>query len=1584
MRLAGFLLFVLYTQAIDHSDALIGSLRYGGQLAPQSVQSQNQSSNSFTSVLQRISGVHSGACAQRHQATAETSLKEHSGCQGFITFTDYATHAYNGSTTMAVPALQAKSQAQSAVLWGLRQALVGRSTRQFMVAWTGPTTSTETTDAIAAPAGPQSQPPQPGQQQPHPPGGKGKGKDPWAVAPWQPPSSPWPVETPRPGPAAAGTPMPATEDGRYQELLASLKAAYTIAGQAPPSGVAEILGQLEADGGKSLTKQLHSSTSQLGYAKQNLHQLQKARAAHQQSWQSFVMATVTALEKGQEQFDKRMVDFNQHQGGRGTGQDRRGQEVHSQSQRLGEGRRGSAKGGWYSWRGGLGLGHRASAGYCLLRARRLPAGYEKAADHSADNMCQAAGPRYVYTAPACQGGAAPYLGCSHFVRGLPDQPRDGVSGSDEQPLPKPLPQSDDGLFHFWMADLHSVHEEPDFKSPYLSSLYGNLWHLGISWQDSDFVAVLKCLGTYALDLFGLSNWAGQAAADGASAAVTQSTGARCCMDSFAPVESSVCVIAAASDASASVFPVGFAGEDCPTLEHAGPDRNVYIADNDFVSVQQAAGEGGNLQSSRPGLPVVPVAANQMLSCPSRGSASFCCNYVHTASVSEADGSFEISKPFCAPAPSHSAPSMREVERNHSAVESASTAAGLAVCDVCPPFAAPPTVGVEPHPREVCPLSALHPAHSSSSLEAAPTMSVVQPLSYGIIPEAGPTEVLQGATHQQFGPGTDALTPAPPAAPAMRAVEQSFSATFPCDGVAVPWFQPVPDGVPTRPVKSCFSQRSFAKARHTVSFAQKVDFWFPAATQLTLAQPCGIQSTEAPTKSAGCISDFAVAELPKAKAKIRQSFRLGHTPYEPPPAAPETSGLHAPLSVAGHTLAPVTTHPLLDAEVSCPFSSFDEIQGTRVLAGSAEWRRQDFAREALATSNLPGNPTARLLLHEVASHPSPQVAISQDRGRIFMRAVVIDATLLGGDVETVDIRPGATMIGLVRSLRTVPNPRAIEDYINMGSIICFINSEVVDAHRAISPDADVAHFLFAAPPGTATAISSASAQSGVEALGELPDASAPPPAKSVAATARFCGPRPRTPPVPIRPATPPIPPASANAIVVRRYAALADTGEPFTTFDAIYGHRTFQSAPHSSHEDKLRLAIRASPGLGIGVRHSWLQRVVEGLPSPQLVLQRGEVPDGFWTFPLDLRQCGGHVCVLVADRDASTVEFLARATDTCRLSSHIASFLDSGHFALEVDGAAVTSSASHILRRASVTRLRRTALWSRHLALQRHGATAAVLPGHLSPAAPLASDADSPTGSLISASSSDPVYMDFDQDRFASTGYATLLHVVGLQPMTLPVSSGASVDAVASQAVQAVQGLLPEVSQGRCRWLPCPATPVGEHLFHSMIVPGEPEAQMEAHVILDLRASRTSGPAFHSAVFPALLSTDLLFRLLTNFLGGLRPTCVFQGAHRIEDYLCSLSRGTVLRPAFRFDANSAIASPALWRTCECLAALPCIEHALVQAQHAALPATDSSNDTTSALEGAVGNSSAPAHLLVWEVSTTSTTSEIFHCSAFGGL
>ena len=146
------------------------------------------------------------------------------------------------------------------------------------------------------------------QQQPHIPrskqGGKGDGK---AVEAWQPPPTPWPSDVRATSSSQASPPS----DDRYQELLACLKAAYHTSGQAPSSGVAEVIGKLEADGGRSLTKQLHASASQLGSAKQALCQLQKAKMTHQASRQSFILSTVAALEKGAEQYEKRLSEYNQ-------------------------------------------------------------------------------------------------------------------------------------------------------------------------------------------------------------------------------------------------------------------------------------------------------------------------------------------------------------------------------------------------------------------------------------------------------------------------------------------------------------------------------------------------------------------------------------------------------------------------------------------------------------------------------------------------------------------------------------------------------------------------------------------------------------------------------------------------------------------------------------------------------------------------------------------------------------------------------------------------------------------------------------------------------------------------------------------------------------------------------------------------------------------------------------------------------------------------------------------------------------------------------------------------------------------------
>ena len=83
----------------------------------------------------------------------------------------------------------------------------------------------------------------------------------------------------------------------------------------------------------------------------------------------------------------------------------------------------------------------------------------------------------------------------------------------------------------------------------------------------------------------------------------------------------------------------------------------------------------------------------------------------------------------------------------------------------------------------------------------------------------------------------------------------------------------------------------------------------------------------------------------------------------------------------------------DDNSACPYTSFDEIQGTRVLSGHVDWSRPQFLSDAIATSLLPGQPSPRIMLSELVGFPSPQIAISQDRGPDFWRAVVIEATTI---------------------------------------------------------------------------------------------------------------------------------------------------------------------------------------------------------------------------------------------------------------------------------------------------------------------------------------------------------------------------------------------------------------------------------------------------------------------------------------------------------------------------------------------------------------------------------------------------------------
>ena len=426
------------------------------------------------------------------------------------------------------------------------------------------------------------------------------------------------------------------------------------------------------------------------------------------------------------------------------------------------------------------------------------------------------------------------------------------------------------------------------------------------------------------------------------------------------------------------------------------------------------------------------------------------------------------------------------------------------------------------------------------------------------------------------------------------------------------------------------------------------------------------------------ADPVAIQLPRRKpTQSAVTVKMGCAPYVPPNEAYPV-GTNIPLELAGHTQTPTVAQVPMDQALPCLYTSFDSTHGVRVLQGEVEWTEQQFIAHALSTATYGPFASARILQEEAIGFPSPQVAISQQPNT---RAIVINAATVYGQVEVLDVHQGVSAQRVIVGLVTPARVSAIVEAIVHGSLLCVCNREAVRLEAAIPAATDVIQFV----------------QVRNVAGGEARDETPIPERREAVEVIRVYGPRPRTPAIPFRPPVPPIPKKTVpSRDVVRRYRPDKLQGQPFTVFDAHYGHRTFQSPAFSSHALKLQLAVQASPALGLSPRYAWLDREIEGLPVPQLVLQQAHVPAGHWTFPLDLRPCSGHVCVLIADRQCSAAEFFARASDVCRLSKRLASLIDEGLMVLEVDGHTVNSADAAVLKFASVTRLRRTGLWGRHL------------------------------------------------------------------------------------------------------------------------------------------------------------------------------------------------------------------------------------------------------------------------------------------------
>ena len=116
----------------------------------------------------------------------------------------------------------------------------------------------------------------------------------------------------------------------------------------------------------------------------------------------------------------------------------------------------------------------------------------------------------------------------------------------------------------------------------------------------------------------------------------------------------------------------------------------------------------------------------------------------------------------------------------------------------------------------------------------------------------------------------------------------------------------------------------------------------------------------------------------------------------------------------------------------------------------------------------------------------------------------------------------------------------------------------------------------------------------------------------------------------------------------------------------------------------------------------------------------------------------------------------------------------------------------------------------------------------------------------------------------------------------------------------------------------------------------------------------------------MLSTELLFRLLTNFLGGQRPTAIFHGIVPVTGFFCTLASGDILRPVpGEVSMGHPALCPAMWRTVDCMNAVPGLRVAIAAMRAQALASTAEATSHVTATATLVY---APAA----QVSTTTTT------------
>ena len=200
-----------------------------------------------------------------------------------------------------------------------------------------------------------------------------------------------------------------------------------------------------------------------------------------------------------------------------------------------------------------------------------------------------------------------------------------------------------------------------------------------------------------------------------------------------------------------------------------------------------------------------------------------------------------------------------------------------------------------------------------------------------------------------------------------------------------------------------------------------------------------------------VLDFA-RKKPQAKSA---AVKLGAAPYQPPQL--QHPGLHRPLSQAGHFRVEEPCSASPQASFPNPFTSFDAVNGPRILAGEPEWLPDRYIIFALDTARLPGNPLPRFLQFELIDHPGPQVVITLDHGAGSFRAVVFDFRPLQGDIEVIDVPPTTTFLEQIHASRSLPNIDQAIDIVTGHACTTLLNGIIVAPSSHIPFDADLVLF-----------------------------------------------------------------------------------------------------------------------------------------------------------------------------------------------------------------------------------------------------------------------------------------------------------------------------------------------------------------------------------------------------------------------------------------------------------------------------------------------------------------------------------------------